>query len=401
MLFIYAGSNETSVTAPGGRVEVYLVYRILIVDEEPDVLAVARLFVEKDGGVVADTTTSPVFALAKMEVTTYDAIVSDYQMPGMNGIAFLHEVRSRFGDIPFIIMTAHSREEVVIEALNSGATGYLQKGMDIRRTFTELIHLIRNAAGKRDAERALAESRGHYDAIVEHAHDMIVHVRPEGRVVEANRAWCEALGYTAEEAVSMTVFDLVAPEALDVFMEMFSALLRGVTPESIETVLRAKDGRRIPVRGHMLCRMENSVPVMGCGIFCQYFPLRSGGAVGDGLSPAVRKLPLPMVFTDADGVIAIANEEAASLFCKTAGPLVGLPVRHLFTDPAAWDRIAAHLADTDGWRGEAGMQATDDEDECVLSLCCGVAYTADGAPGGYSMAFPGAVWSGMPAGDPR
>ena len=376
-------------------------YRILIVDEEPDVLSVARLFVEKDGGIVADTTTSPVFALAKMEVTTYDAIVSDYQMPGMNGIAFLHEVRSRFGDIPFIIMTAHSREDVVIEALNSGATGYLQKGTDIRRTFTELIHLIRNAAGKRDAERALAESRGHYDDIVENAHDMIVHVRPEGRVVEANRAWCETLGYSADEAVSMTVFDLIAPEALDVFMEMFSALLRGVTPESIETVVRTKDGRRIPVRGHMLCRMENGVPVMGCGIFCRYFSFGSGGAAGDGLSPAIGKLPLPLVFTDALGMIAIANEEATALFSTTDGPLVGLPVRHLFTDPGAWDQIAAHLADADGWQGEANMQTTDGEGECVLPLCCGVAYTADGAPGGYSMAFPGTNRPAMPARDSR
>lgn len=376
-------------------------YRILIVDEEPDVLSVARLFVEKDGGIVADTTTSPVFALAKMEVTPYDAIVSDYQMPGMNGIAFLHEVRSRFGDIPFIIMTAHSREEVVIEALNSGATGYLQKGMDMRRTFTELIHLIRNAAEKRDAERALAESRGHYDAIVENAHDMIVHVRPEGRVVEANRAWCETLGYPAEEAVSMTVFDLIAPEALDGFMEMFSALLRGVTPERIETVFRANDGRRIPVSGHMLCRKENGVPVMGCGIFCRYSPPAGGGAAGDGLFAAVRNLPLPFLFADTLGVIAVANEEATALFSKTAGVLVGLPVRHLFTDPAAWDRIAAHLADADGWQGEAGMQTVDGDGECVLPLCCGVAYRADGAWGGYSMAFPGTIRSDMPARDPQ
>jgi PAS domain S-box-containing protein len=336
-----------------------------------------------------------------MEVTPYDAIVSDYQMPGMNGIAFLHEVRSRFGDVPFIIMTAHSREEVVIEALNSGATGYLQKGMDMGRTFTELIHLIRNAAGKRDAERALAESRGHYDDIVENAYDMIVHVRPEGWFVEVNRAWCETLGYTAEEAVSMTVFDLIAPEALDVFMEMFSALLRGVTPESIETVFRAKDGRRIPVRGHMLCRMADGVPVMGCGIFCRYFPFGGGGATGDGLSAAVSKLPLPLLFADALGVIAVANEGAKSLFCKTAGRLVGLPVRDLFADPDAWDRIAAHLADADEWQGEAGMQTIDDEEGCVLPLCCAVAYTADGAPGGYSMAFPGAVWPATPARDPR
>ena len=58
----------------------------------------------------------------------YDAIISDYQIPDMDGIEFLKKVRSSGNSIPFIIFTGKGREEVVIEALNAGADFYLQKG---------------------------------------------------------------------------------------------------------------------------------------------------------------------------------------------------------------------------------------------------------------------------------
>jgi len=51
---------------------------------------------------------------------TFDAIVSDFQMPEMNGITLLREIRST-SDIPFILFTGKGREEVVIDAINNGA----------------------------------------------------------------------------------------------------------------------------------------------------------------------------------------------------------------------------------------------------------------------------------------
>ena len=364
-------------------------YRILIVDEEPDVLAVARLFVERDGGIVADTATSPVCGLAKMEVITYDAIVSDYRMPGMNGITFLREVRSRYGDIPFIIMTAYSREEVVIEALNNGATGYLQKGTDIKATFTELVHLIRNAAGKRDAERALAESEGRYYDIIENAHDLIQCVRPDGAILHVNRAWCEILGYSAEEAALMTVFDVIAPEALGAYMEMFSALMRGVSQEGFETLFQAKDGRRIPVGGNINCRMAGGIPVASRGIFHHLSGIREGTAETHTILAATRNLPVPLLFTDRGGMIIQANCRAQTLFGQKFPSLAGVPARLLFYDPVCWDRITAIICDAGEWQGQAVMQTVDGNDGCMLSLCCGAACRSGGVPGVISMAFPG------------
>ncbi|MDO8841739.1 response regulator [Methanocalculus sp.] len=101
---------------------------LLYVDDEPGLLEIGRLFLQKDSDINVDTAESAEIALESMKTMSYDAIVSDYQMPGMDGLAFLKAVRSSGDSIPFIIFTGKGREEVVIEALNQGADFYLQKG---------------------------------------------------------------------------------------------------------------------------------------------------------------------------------------------------------------------------------------------------------------------------------
>ena len=62
-------------------------YRILYVDDEPALLEIVRLYLEKKKRFSVDTAVSAGEALAKMEGSPpYDAIVSDYQMPVMDGI---------------------------------------------------------------------------------------------------------------------------------------------------------------------------------------------------------------------------------------------------------------------------------------------------------------------------
>ncbi|MEI7648591.1 MAG: response regulator, partial [Methanomicrobiales archaeon] len=90
--------------------------RILYVDDEPDLLDISKLFLEESGDFNVTTALSAQEGIRLLEQKKFDAIVSDYQMPDMDGIQFLVEVRSRFGPIPFILFTGRGREEVVIQA---------------------------------------------------------------------------------------------------------------------------------------------------------------------------------------------------------------------------------------------------------------------------------------------
>jgi PAS domain S-box-containing protein len=133
--------------------------RVLYVDDEAALLEVGKLFLERDGEFSVDTVLSASAALEMLKNNTFNAIVSDYQMPGMDGIAFLKEVRSRFDNIPFILFTGKGREEVVIQALNGGADFYLQKGGQPTAQFAELSHKIIQAVSRKRAEKELRASR--------------------------------------------------------------------------------------------------------------------------------------------------------------------------------------------------------------------------------------------------
>ena len=113
-------------------------YRILYVDDEPGLLEVSKLFLERSGEFSVGTVTSAAAALTLLAEQKYDAIISDYQMPGMDGIEFLRNVRAGGSTIPFIIFTGRGREEIVIQALNEGADFYLQKGGEPVSQFAEL-----------------------------------------------------------------------------------------------------------------------------------------------------------------------------------------------------------------------------------------------------------------------
>jgi CheY-like chemotaxis protein len=133
--------------------------RVLYVDDEPGLLEIGKMFLEQVGEFSVVTIYSASSALDLLKQERFDVIISDYQMPGMDGIQFLIEVRTKFGQVPFILFTGKGREEVVIQAINSGADFYLQKGGVPGAQFAELAHKIRQATFRRQAEEDLANAQ--------------------------------------------------------------------------------------------------------------------------------------------------------------------------------------------------------------------------------------------------
>lgn len=133
--------------------------RLLLVDDDPSLLDIGKLFLKKSGAFSIETAESAVTALEMLAVHPFDAVISDYEMPVTDGIAFLREVRRRYRDLPFILFTGRGREEVVIEALNSGADFYVQKGGDPVSQFADLTHKIMQATEKKKQRTHLKERK--------------------------------------------------------------------------------------------------------------------------------------------------------------------------------------------------------------------------------------------------
>ncbi|MGD1060586.1 MAG: PAS domain S-box protein [Methanomassiliicoccales archaeon] len=133
-----------------------------MVDDEPVLLEASKQFLELDPNITVDTTLSALEALELMKAKKHDVVVSDYQMPDMDGIRLLREIRSKGNEIPFILFTGKGREEVVMQALNSGADFYLQKGGDFRGQFAELVNMMSQAVQRRRSDQALRDSEERY-----------------------------------------------------------------------------------------------------------------------------------------------------------------------------------------------------------------------------------------------
>ncbi|MBP7119946.1 MAG: response regulator [Methanolinea sp.] len=177
---------------------------VLFVDDEPALLDVSRRYLEKTGDLKVDTCFSTEEAIEKLKERSYDVIISDYEMPGIDGIDFLKILRNLGDWTPFIIFTGRGREHVVIEALNSGADFYLQKGGDPKAQFTELIHTIRLAVQRKRNELSLQITRHS----IEKASIQVLWLDTRGRIMYANEASCQALGYRADELLLLSIGDI-------------------------------------------------------------------------------------------------------------------------------------------------------------------------------------------------
>jgi PAS domain S-box-containing protein len=188
------------------------VIHVLYVDDEPSLLELTKLFLERDQEFNVEPAVSAEEALGLLRDHTYDAIVSDYQMPGMSGIEFLQHIRQSGNSTPFIIFTGKGREDVVIEAINSGADSYLQKGGNPRAQFAELALKIQQIVRRSSAERALREAEAQYRAIFQNASDIIRVLDRDGKIVYDSPSSSRILGYLPGSLNGKDPIDFIHPD---------------------------------------------------------------------------------------------------------------------------------------------------------------------------------------------
>lgn len=186
-------------------------YHILYVDDESTLLEIGKLFLEQSGQFVVEITSSAQEALIMLNSKTYDAVISDYQMPGMHGIEFLTKVRNSGNTIPFILFTGRGREEVVIQALNEGADFYLQKGGEPKSQFIELEHQVFQAIQQRRAEASIRDLEQREANIISFLPDPTLVIDTNGVVIAWNRAMEEMTGVPASAILGKGDYEYAIP----------------------------------------------------------------------------------------------------------------------------------------------------------------------------------------------
>ena len=188
---------------------------LLYVDDEPELLDIAKIFLEATAHFKVDTAGSAADSIVKLRASHYDAIISDYQMPGMDGIEFLKLVRAE-SDIPFGLFTGKGREEVVIEAINHGADFYIQKGGDPKALFADLSLKIKQSVRRRQAEEQLKVSEKRYRTVIESVQDMLYQCDNNGTLTMVSPSSLQLLGYDSQhECIGKNIADTFYSDPLE------------------------------------------------------------------------------------------------------------------------------------------------------------------------------------------
>jgi len=217
---------------------------LLYVDDEPELLELGKVFLERGGEFFVFIASSAAEGLDLLGRESFDAIISDYQMPVMDGIEFLKQVRTAYNGIPFILFTGRGREEVVIEAINNGADFYLQKGGAPKAQFAELRHKILIALERRRAIEALRNSEQRLSDIINFLPDATFAINTERKVIAWNKAFEEMCGIPAASMIGKGNYEYALafyPERRPILIDLILE-----SPEKLEeigyTILQKEGG---------------------------------------------------------------------------------------------------------------------------------------------------------------
>ena len=221
---------------------------VLHVDDDPSVLDLTEAYLERELDSVAVTSvTDPETALARLDEDAFDCVISDYDMPAMDGLELFDAIPEEYQKIPFVLYTGKGSEEIASQAINAGVTGYFQKGgpEQLRRLANRVDQAVDEYQTKEIAER--------YSTVIEALGYPVYVVDETGEFRFVNEPFAELTGYEREEIIGekpgFIKDDAAVQEAEDRLGTILSS--SGPDVQHFGVDIFPKDGEPIPCRDHM------------------------------------------------------------------------------------------------------------------------------------------------------
>jgi len=232
--------------------------RVLHVDDEPHFAETTAMFLQQESDRISvEAERSPQRVRSRLDDEDFDCIVSDYQMPGRDGLEVLKEVRAEHPNIPFILFTGKGSEEVASESISLGVTDYLQKdgGTD---QFAVLANRIENVVARVRAEKAASDYKRqleHRDRELERVlaatPDAVVIVGQNGVIRQLNESAADLFDYEREALRGKSVEELMPESYREEHVTLREEYVEDPTPRpmgaGLDLAAVRSDGERFPV----------------------------------------------------------------------------------------------------------------------------------------------------------
>jgi PAS domain S-box-containing protein len=236
--------------------------KILLIDDEADILRVLSRSLKADGYEVL-TATDGEEGLVLFDKEKPDIVLTDVKMPGMDGIEVLRAIRQRSDESEVIIVTGHGDIDTAIEALQFGASDFINKPVRDKALAVSLQRALERLEVKRQlkeytldleakvdvATRELRRQSSFQIKLIRSSNDGIVATNQDLRVVIFNPGAENIFGYLQQEVINrMDLPDLLSPALAEDFRKAMASdeAVREFSWQ--ETTIESRQGDQIPVR---------------------------------------------------------------------------------------------------------------------------------------------------------
>lgn len=194
--------------------------KVLVVDDSPIDRRLASKLLEK-AGIETRLAENGHEALAALEKERADLVVTDLQMPEMDGLTLVETIRSRYSDIPVILMTAHGSEDLAVRALQRGAASYVPK-RDLARALAETVRSVLSVLAVR-SDGELSRSGPAPEALHWDLGNDLAEITPVVSVLEARLGRVGLTDETSRIQVSVALREAIVNAMLHGNLEVSSA----------------------------------------------------------------------------------------------------------------------------------------------------------------------------------
>ena len=253
---------------------------LLIVDDDAlDRMAVRRAFMAGDLNVNLTEAEDSASAQAAIAEGSFDCILLDYQLPGIDGLEVLRTLRMAGVRTPVIMLTGQSDTQIAAELMKAGATDYLSKSL---LTPESLSSSVRNAlrvhraetlaaraeAQRQETEEALQHSEHLLATTLRSIGDAVIATDAQGAISFMNTVAEELTGWRADDVVGQpldSLLPLIDPATGAPMTGLATSVLRsGAVIETVDGALvEDRNGRRFPVTGSGAPIKDQNGVVMG------------------------------------------------------------------------------------------------------------------------------------------
>ena len=224
--------------------------RILIVDDDEDDYLITSDLIRNipSSGFSITWCYSYKEALDQMKSRAFDIYFIDYRLGAKTGLDLLKEAIAAGCEEPVILLTGKGNHTVDMEAMRVGAMDYLVKG---ELNEEKLERSIRYALERSASIKALRANERKYRNMFERSKDMVFTADRQGRFKDVNSATTDLLGYTKEELMLISVYDLFIQKKEEERFRYYFAMRQEVNDLEIE--IRTKQGE------HRICIISASL----------------------------------------------------------------------------------------------------------------------------------------------